>query len=137
MGCRPVGGGGWSPQHPIASAVGRCDEVRLIDSNRERDDDDTPLPLPPPAPQHLAELRIDPAAPRLAPPELVMSCGGVRECLIGLASKPGETGLTGLGLEIGGGLGAFKVRAEGTWRHRETCIEAKRSREGDVSVRCS
>ena len=27
--------------------------------------------------------------------------------------------------------------AEGTWRHRKACVEAKRSREGDVSVRCS
>ena len=56
--------------------------------------------------------------------------------LTGLASKPEETGLTGLGLKTGGELGAVKVRAEGTWRHREACIEAKRSREGGVSVRC-
>ena len=44
----------------------------------------------------------------------VTSCGGVREGLTGLASKPGETGLTGLGLKTGGGLGTVKVRAEGT-----------------------
>ena len=31
------------------------------------------------------------------------SCGGVREGLTGLASKPGESGLTGFGLKIGGG----------------------------------
>jgi len=81
--------------------------------------------------------------------ELVTSCGGVREGLTGLtskpretgltglASKPGETGLIGFDLKTGGGLDAVKVRAEGTWRHREACIEAKRSREGDVSVRGS
>ena len=57
--------------------------------------------------------------------ESVTSCGGVRE------------GLTGLGLKTGDGLGAVKIRAEGTWRHREACVEAKRSREGDVSVRGS
>ena len=34
--------------------------------------------------------------------ESVTSCGGVREGLTGLASKPEETGLTGLGLKIGG-----------------------------------
>ena len=39
--------------------------------------------------------------------------------------------------KIGDGLGAIKVRAESTWRHRETCVEAKQSREGGVSVRCS
>ena len=38
-----------------------------------------------------------------------MSRGGVREGLTGLASKPGTTGLTRLGLKIGGGLGAVKV----------------------------
>ena len=47
--------------------------------------------------------------------ESVMSCGGVPEGLTGLASKPGETGLTGLGLKTGGGFGAVKVRAEDTW----------------------
>ena len=57
--------------------------------------------------------------------------------LTGLASKPGEAGLTGLSLETRGGLGAVKVRAEGMWRHREACVEAKRSREGGVSVRGS
>ena len=57
--------------------------------------------------------------------------------LTGLASKPGETGLTGLGLKTGGGLDAVKVRAEDTWRHHEACVKAKRSREGGVSVRCS
>ena len=51
--------------------------------------------------------------------ESVTSCGGVREGLTGLASKPGETGLTGLGLKTRGGLDAGKVQAEGTWRHRE------------------
>ena len=50
--------------------------------------------------------------------ESVTSCGGVREGLTGLASKSGETGLTGLELKTGDGLGAVKVRAEGTWRHR-------------------
>ena len=44
----------------------------------------------------------------------VTSCGGVQEGLTGLTSKPEETGLTGLGLKIGGGLGAVKIRAEGT-----------------------
>ena len=63
-----------------------------------------------------------------------MSCGGVREGLTGLTSKPGETILTGLGLKTGGGLGAVKVRAEGTWRYREAYIEAKQSREGARSV---
>ena len=66
-----------------------------------------------------------------------MSCGGVQEGLTGLTSKPGETGLTGLDLKTGGGLGAAKVRAEDTWRHREACVEAKQSREGGVPVRCS
>ena len=42
-----------------------------------------------------------------------------------------------MGLKTGGGLGAVKVRVEGTWRHREACVETKRSREGGVSVRCS
>ena len=64
-----------------------------------------------------------------------MSCGGVQEGLTGLASKLWETGLTGLDLKTGGGLEAVKIRAEGTWRHREACVEAKRSREGGVSVR--
>ena len=59
----------------------------------------------------------------------------MQEGLTGLASKPGDTGLTGLALKIGGGLGAVKVRAKSTWCHRETCVEAKRSREGGVSVR--
>ena len=27
--------------------------------------------------------------------------------------------------------------AEGRWRPRDTCVEVKRSREGDMSVRCS
>ena len=45
--------------------------------------------------------------------------------------------MTGLGLKTGGRLGAVKVRAEGTWRHRETCVEAKRSREDGVSIRGS
>jgi hypothetical protein len=45
--------------------------------------------------------------------------------LIGLASKPEETGLTSLDLKTRGGLGAVKVRAEGNWRHREVCVEAK------------
>ena len=67
----------------------------------------------------------------------ISSCGGVREGWTGLTSKPGETGLTGLGLKTGGRLGAAKVRAEGMWRHREACVEAKRSREGGVSVQCS
>ena len=57
--------------------------------------------------------------------ESVTSCVGVREGLTGLASKPGETGLTGLGLKIGGGFGAIKVWAEGTWHHREACVEVK------------
>ena len=66
-----------------------------------------------------------------------MSCGGVREGLTGLASKPEETGLIGLDLKTVGGLDVVKIRAEGTWCHREVCIETKRSREGSVSVRCS
>ena len=57
--------------------------------------------------------------------------------MTGLASKPGETGFTDLGLKIGGELGVVKVRAEGTWRHREACIEAKRSCQDRVSVRGS
>lgn len=40
------------------------------------------------------------------------------------------------GHKTGGGLGAAKVRADVTRRHREACIEAKRSREGRTSVRC-
>ena len=63
--------------------------------------------------------------------ELDTSCGGVREGL-----KPGETSLTGLGLKTGCGLDMVKVRTEDTWRHHEACVEAKRSREGGVSVRC-
>jgi len=43
--------------------------------------------------------------------ESVTSCGGVRESLTGLTSKPGETGLTGLGLKTRSGLGEVKVRA--------------------------
>jgi len=69
--------------------------------------------------------------------ESVSSCGGVRESWTGLTSKPGETGLTSLGLKTGDGLGAAKVRAEDTSRHREACVEVKRSREGGVPVRCS
>ena len=61
----------------------------------------------------------------LKPGESVTSCGGVQEGLIGLTSKPGEIGLTGMDLKIGGGLGAVKVRAEGTWLHREACVEMK------------
>ena len=49
--------------------------------------------------------------------------------------KTVEMGLTSLGLKTRGGLGSVKVRAEGTWRNREACVEAKRSREGGVSVR--
>jgi hypothetical protein len=45
--------------------------------------------------------------------------------------------LTGLSFKTGGGLGAVKVRAEGTWRHHEACVKTKRSREGGVSVRGS
>ena len=62
-------------------------------------------------------------------------CVGVREGLTGLASKPGEIGLTGLDLKIGDGLDAVKIRAEGTWRHRGDCVEVKQSREGGMSVR--
>ena len=69
--------------------------------------------------------------------ELVTSCGGMQEGLTGLASKLGEIGLTVLGLKIGAGLGAVKVRAEGAWCHRKACVEAKQNREGGVSVRCS
>jgi len=58
----------------------------------------------------------------------------VREGLTGLASKPGETGLIGLGLKTGDGLGVVKVRAEGTWRHHEVCVEAKQSHEDGVSI---
>ena len=68
--------------------------------------------------------------------ESVTSCGGMREGLTSLASKPEEAGLTGLGLKTRDGLSAVMVWAEGTWRHHETCVEAKRSREGGVSVRC-
>ena len=65
-----------------------------------------------------------------------MSCGGVREGLTSLASKPRETGLTGLGLKTGGGLDAIKVQAKGTWLHREASVEVKRSHEGGVFIRC-
>ena len=68
--------------------------------------------------------------------ESVTSCGGVQEGLTGLTSKPEETGLTGLGLKIGGGLGAVKIRAEGTWRLLRACFEVKRSQRGVVLVRC-
>ena len=61
----------------------------------------------------------------------------MHEGLTGLASKPGETGLTGLGLKTVDRLGTVKVWVEGTWRHREACVEAKRSREDGVSVRGS
>ena len=67
--------------------------------------------------------------------ESVTSCR-VRKGLTGLASKPEETGLTGLGLKIGGGLGAVKIRAEGTWRLLRACFEVKRSQRGVVLVRC-
>ena len=73
----------------------------------------------------------------LKPGDSVTSCDDMREGLTGLASKPGETGLTGLGLKTGDGLGAIKVRAEGTWRHHEACVESKRNHEGGVSVRGS
>ena len=43
----------------------------------------------------------------------------------------------GLGLKTGDGFGAVKVWAEGTWRHREAYVEAKRSRRGGPFVRCS
>ena len=71
----------------------------------------------------------------LKPGDSVTSCDDMREGLTGLASKPGETGLTGLGLKTVDRLGTVKVWVEGTWRHREACVEAKRSREGDVCVR--
>ena len=54
-----------------------------------------------------------------------------------LTLKSGKTGLTGLGLKTGGGLGVVKVWAGGAWRHRKACIKAKRSRKGDVSIRGS
>jgi len=44
--------------------------------------------------------------------------------------------LPGFGRKIGGGLGAVKVRAEGTRHHLRACFEAKGSRRGAVSVRC-
>jgi hypothetical protein len=68
--------------------------------------------------------------------ESVMSCGSVREGLTGLASKLGETGLTGFGLKTGGGPGAVKVWAEGTWHHHEVCVETKRSHEDGVFFPC-
>ena len=68
--------------------------------------------------------------------ESVTSCGDMREGLTGLASKQGKTGLTGLGLKTEGRFGAVKVRAKATWRHREACVEAKRSHDGDVFVWC-
>ena len=46
--------------------------------------------------------------------ESVTSCGGVREGLTGLTLKSGEVFLTDLGLKTGDGLGAVKIRAEGT-----------------------
>ena len=58
----------------------------------------------------------------LKPGDSVTSCDDMREGLTGLASKPGETGLTGLGLKTESGLDAVKVRAEGTWRHREAYV---------------
>ena len=67
--------------------------------------------------------------------ESVTSCGGVQEGMNGLGSKPGKAGLTGLDLKIGGGLDAVKIRAEGTWRHREACVQTKRNCEGGVAVR--
>ena len=57
--------------------------------------------------------------------ESVTSCGGVREDLADLTLKPGATGLTGLGVKIGYGLGAVMVWTEDTWRHREACVETK------------
>ena len=42
----------------------------------------------------------------------------------------------GFGRKTRGGLGAVKVRAEGTRRHLQTCFEAKGSRRGAVPVRC-
>ena len=69
--------------------------------------------------------------------ESVTSCGGVREGLTDLTLKPRATGLTGLGVKTGYGLGAVMVWTEDTWRHHEACVKAKRSREGSVSVRCS
>jgi len=40
------------------------------------------------------------------------------------------------GRKTGGGLGAVKIRAEGTRHHLQACFEAKRSRRGAVPVRC-
>ena len=40
------------------------------------------------------------------------------------------------GRKIGGGLGAVKVRAEGTRHHLRASFEAKGSRREDVPVRC-
>ena len=51
--------------------------------------------------------------------------------------KTGEIDLIGLCLKTGDGFDAVKVWAEGTWRHREAYVEAKRSRRGGPFVRCS
>jgi len=73
------------------------------------------------------------------------SAGGrTRVDIVGLTSKPEVShvvqrrgrGFDRFGLKTGSGLGVVKVRAESTWRHREACVEAKRSREDSMSVRC-
>ena len=46
----------------------------------------------------------------------VTSCGGVREGLTGLASKPGETGLIGLASKLETGLTSLDLKTGGrTW----------------------
>ena len=62
------------------------------------------------------------------------SCGGVQEGLTGLTSKPGGDKFYRHGPQNQGELEAIKVRAKGTWRYREVCVKAKRSREGCPSV---
>ena len=42
----------------------------------------------------------------------------------------------GFGRKTEGGLGAVKVRAEGTRPHLRACFEAKRSQRGAVPVQC-
>ena len=47
-----------------------------------------------------------------------------------------ETCLIGLSLKTKGGLGAILVRVKDMWRHLEAYVEAMRSRNGGLSVRC-
>lgn len=68
----------------------------------------------------------------------VTTCGVGQKGLGGLATKPPRRRVSRFGPQNRGRTWCGRASGmEGTWRHREACVEAKQSREGGVSVRCS